>query len=215
MPAGSKALYAGSFILRLPCRASRGELGLINNYASSALSLSLSLFLFSRLLVSLLLFLLCLSHSLSLSLLPFIVFFVFSTWILFYPSVFLPPLSLLFSPPPFLPLVTDAVKANPQQRVRGRKPGRVKIKSELICHEQPSAFFIHRGLSDGFTPTVRLTPDRIYLRPMTRRHRHLLLLLLLSRRNLHATGIGELIVATCTKRAETYDCTNTDCTREF
>lgn len=45
MPAGSKALYAGSFILRLPCRASGAEResGLINNHTYPIRSLSLSL----------------------------------------------------------------------------------------------------------------------------------------------------------------------------
>lgn len=44
MPAGSKALYAGSFILRLPCRASGAEResGLINNHTYPIRSLSLS-----------------------------------------------------------------------------------------------------------------------------------------------------------------------------
>lgn len=43
MPAGSKALYAGSFILRLPCRASGAEResGLINNHTYPIRSLSL------------------------------------------------------------------------------------------------------------------------------------------------------------------------------
>lgn len=51
MPAGSKALYAGSFILRLPCRASGAEResGLINNHTYPIRSLSLfSIFLSSR-----------------------------------------------------------------------------------------------------------------------------------------------------------------------
>ena len=163
MPAGSKALYAGSFILRLPCRASRGDPGLINNYASSALSFSLSL---SYLLASLLLFLLCLSLSLSFSL-------RFSSFPWFQPhfrSLYfffhldpLHPFSILRFPPASFasssPPVTGAVKANLQQRVRGRKLGRMKIKSELICHERPSAFFIHRGLSDGLTPTALIRPS--------------------------------------------------------
>lgn len=100
MPAGSKALYAGSFILRLPCRASGAEResGLINNHTYPIRSLSLSFrssclpALISALFLSLSLshffpfpstsplsFLLCFSTSLSL-------FFFLSFFFFFLPS---------------------------------------------------------------------------------------------------------------------------------
>lgn len=114
MPAGSKALYVGSFILRLPCRASRGEPGLINNYAPSTLSLFLSFSLFPSLLVFLSLYSYFRSISLSFSSLSlrfflFSLFFCRTTFVVLFvfhldplhpllSIVFLFFLSLLFSP---------------------------------------------------------------------------------------------------------------------
>lgn len=119
MPAGSKALYAGSFILRLPCRASGAEResGLINNHTYPIRSLSLSLFdllVFSSLISALFL---SLFLTFSLLLCRFSLFFY------------------LFVP--FFPLsFFSSFRANLQQRVRA------KIKSELICHERaPSCRF--------------------------------------------------------------------------
>lgn len=118
MPAGSKALYAGSFILRLPCRASGAEResGLINNHTYPIRSLSLS----SIFLSSLPLFPLYFSLSFSLFSLLLCRFSLF-----FYLFV------------PFFPLsFFSSFRANLQQRVRA------KIKSELICHERaPSCRF--------------------------------------------------------------------------
>lgn len=121
MPAGSKALYAGSFILRLPCRASGAEResGLINNHTYPIRSLSLS-FRSSCLpaLISALFLSLSLSH-----------FFPFPSHI---PRL-LCRFSFVFLPFFLFPL---PIKANLQQRVRA------KIKSELICHERaPSCHF--------------------------------------------------------------------------
>lgn len=127
MPAGSKALYAGSFILRLPCRASGAEResGLINNHTYPIRSLSLSLF---SIFLSSRPYFRSISLSLSFSLfsLPFHVSSVVSPlfFYLFVPLLF--PFFLFFLPS-FPPL---PIKANLQQRVRA------KIKSELICHER-------------------------------------------------------------------------------
>lgn len=127
MPAGSKALYAGSFILRLPCRASGAEResGLINNHTYPIRSLSLS-FRSSCLpaLISALFLSLSLSHFFpfpSTSPLSFLLCFSTSLSLFFFLSFF------FFFLPSFPPL---PIKANLQQRVRA------KIKSELICHER-------------------------------------------------------------------------------
>lgn len=116
MPAGSKALYAGSFILRLPCRASGAEResGLINNHTYPIRSLSLSLF---DLLVFPPLFPLYFSLSLFLTFFPSLPTFYVSSVVsplffyLFVPLLF--PFFLFFLPS-FPPL---PIKANLQQRV--------------------------------------------------------------------------------------------------
>lgn len=137
MPAGSKALYVGSFILRLPCQASRGEPGLINNYAPSTLSISLSRSS-------------PLSSSSCLCILISALFPSLSPLFLFVSSYFLPffvarPLSfsLFFHLDPLHPLLSivflfflsllffpfrDDIKANLQQRVRGRQPERNPVE---------------------------------------------------------------------------------------
>lgn len=141
MPAGSKALYVGSFILRLPCRASRGEPGLINNYAPSTLSLFLSFSLFPSLLVFLSLHSYFRSISLSFSSLSlrfflFSLFFCRTTFVVLFvfplgssSSLTIHRFSLL-SLASFFPF-RDDIKANLQQRVRGRQPERNPVEWKL------------------------------------------------------------------------------------
>lgn len=102
MPAGSKALYVGSFILRLPCRASRGEPGLINNYAPSTLSLSFSLSRSSPLFSSSCLFILISALFPSLSPLFLFVSSYFLSFFVARPSSF----SLFFHLDPLHPLLS-------------------------------------------------------------------------------------------------------------
>lgn len=129
MPAGSKALYAGSFILRLLYRHGqrrrRRELGLINNYTllyPLLLSLSPTPYLFYR-------------HTLSSSsYCPSRTSFSSSL------SVFLS-LSSSFSSAAVAAatlrlICADGPRHTERTGVARAKPSRVKIKSELICHER-------------------------------------------------------------------------------
>lgn len=135
MPAGSKALYVGSFILRLPCRASRGEPGLINNYAPSTLSLSLSSLLSS----SSCLFILISALLPSLSPLflfvssYFLPFFCCTTFVVLFVFPLGSSSSLTIHRFSLLSLASfftfrDDIKANLQQRVRGRQPERNPVE---------------------------------------------------------------------------------------